>query len=175
MDTAIDLYLQMYGGIQFVGHASSDKQKHQWILKRFGDTSNKSSPIVKTPFSNGVSLLENNNNENSQQNNNILCFCAENQFRFYNSVSYPDNLLFGVGVSEIRRNSATFRVGVVSEEKMISGGLASDNNDDVEIDAVGKYVHVFVNDDEHQRPVKEMPEKLKKSLEKIFIASFYIQ
>ena len=145
MDTALDYFLQCHCGLVF------DRRKLP-VLKKLSEKPN--DVIVASPFF----FVEKNKKQEEIliYYDNILCFCAENNFQYFDPVSYPESIEMGVGVENIGKSSVTFRVGVFSV----------DDDGDEKIKSLGKYVHVFVNRND-QRPIKEMPEGLKKSLEKI--------
>ena len=85
--------------------------------------------------------------------------CLSNAFHYFQSVAYPEPIVAGLSVQELRTTSVTYRVGIFKE------------SEDLTI-AVGSFVHVFV--DHKTRKKTPIALSLRESLSKILVPYSHI-
>ena len=83
----------------------------------------------------------------------VIGVCAESHCEFHGPLAFPETVDAGLRVGKLGRSSVRYEIGLFPQ-------------DGDEPAATGWFVHVFVNRDD-QRPVSEMPAKLRDALERL--------
>jgi acyl-CoA thioester hydrolase len=85
--------------------------------------------------------------------------CLTNSFHYFQSVAYPDTIVAGLSVKEVRSSSVTYRVGIFPEyEEMCV--------------ALGSFVHVFV--DHKTRKKTPISPSLREALTKLIVPESHL-
>ena len=85
--------------------------------------------------------------------------CLTNSFHYFQPVAYPETIVAGLSVKELRNTSVTYHVGIFKE------------NEDSCV-ALGSFVHVFV--DHKTRKKTPIPQQLREALSKLVVPDSHL-
>jgi acyl-CoA thioester hydrolase len=86
--------------------------------------------------------------------------CLTNTFHYFQSVAYPETIVAGLSVRELRSSSVTYRVGIFKE------------GDEGMCVALGSFVHVFV--DQKTRKKTPIAAPLREALNKLLVSDSHL-
>lgn len=81
---------------------------------------------------------------------------AEVSCRYFAEVTYPGSLDLGIYVERLGSSSIVYRVGIFQGEPDGAGALAA---------AEGRFVHVYVDNTDPERPVTPLPAEVRAAVE----------